>query len=117
MEDRGIHLNVGQFTEKFGLNIMTGKANLNKEIKGVYICDLLSWVMSHAKTGDIWITVLTNLNVVAVAALTDVACIIVPEGLSVEEATLKRAEAEGVVILGTDMDSYSICKRAVEAGI
>ncbi len=110
-------MNVGEFAAQLGLNIKTGKSSLNKEVKGVYTCDLLSWVMSHAKTGDAWITVLTNLNIIAVATLTDVACIIIPEGIAVEEATLKRAETEGVVVLETDMDSYSVCKKAVEAGI
>lgn len=79
---------------------------LNEDIGGVYICDLLSWVMSHAKTGDVWITVQVHVNIVAVALLTGVSCIIIPEGISVNEDTLKRADKEGIPILSIQKPSY-----------
>lgn len=53
----------------------------DREISGVYIGDLLSWVMGRAKAGDAWITIMSNINIVAVASLADVACIISPREL------------------------------------
>lgn len=83
-------------------------------IDNVYICDLLSWVMSHAKKGDAWITVLTNVNVPAVALLTEVACVIIPEGIRVEELTLKKANENGIVMIGTTYNAFEICKMFIK---
>jgi len=105
-------MNVREFAEKLSMKVITGEASLNREVSGVYAGDLLSWVMSHAGKGDAWITVLTNLNTVAVALLTEVSCIIIPEGVAVEEATVKKADQEGIAILCSDMKAYEICWRA-----
>ena len=60
------------------------------EVTGCYIGDLLSWVMSKAQPGNIWITVQTNINILAVATLADTACIVIPEDIKVDDMTLKR---------------------------
>jgi hypothetical protein len=52
------------------------------EVTCGYTCDLLSWVMARGKAGCAWVTVQTHMNVVAVASLHDMACIICPEGRS-----------------------------------
>ncbi|EPR09189.1 DRTGG domain-containing protein [Ruminiclostridium papyrosolvens] len=80
-------------------------------IDNIYICDLLSWVMSHAKKGDAWITVLTNVNVPAVALLTEVACVIIPEDISVEEMTLRKAKGNGIIMISTRYNAFDICKK------
>lgn len=110
-------MTVGEFAEKLNMKVFSGENRLDREISGVYVCDLLSWVMSHANRGDIWITVLTNLNIAAVALLTEVSCIVVPENIEVESATLKKAEQEGIVIFGTGMSAYEICCKAHGLGI
>jgi len=111
-------MKVRAFAEKLGMKVLTGNnEGLENSIEGIYTCDLLSWVMSHAQKGDAWITVHTNINIVAVAVLTEVSCIIVPEGICVEQDTVKRAESEGIVILGTDLNTYEICCKAYECGI
>lgn len=47
-----------------------------REVGGAYAGDLLSWVMGRASTDDVFITIMTNINVVAVASLADVACVV-----------------------------------------
>jgi len=105
-------MKVREFAESFGMKVLAGGEALDREISGVYIGDLLSWVMSHVKKEDAWITVHTHMNIVAVAVLTEASCIIVPEGISVEETTLKKASEEGIPILGSDMTSYEIAREA-----
>lgn len=83
-------------------------------IDNIYICDLLSWVMSHAKKGDAWITVLTNVNVPAVALLAEVGCVIIPEDIQVEELTLRKAKENGIIIIGTQYSAFDICKKFIE---
>lgn len=78
----------------------------DREVCGCYIGDLLSWVMGRAKADAAWITIMSNINIVAVAALTDVSCIILSEGVTVDESVKATAEAKGVNILMSKMPSY-----------
>ena len=82
----------------------------DREVSGCYIGDLLSWVMGRAKADSAWITIMSNINIVAVAALTDVSCIILSEGVTVDENVKTTAEAKGVNILMSKMPSYETAK-------
>lgn len=77
-----------------------------REISGVYIGDLLSWVMGRAKADNAWITIMSNINIAAVASLADTACIILAEGVTLEPEVAETAGAKGVNILSTKMPAY-----------
>jgi hypothetical protein len=94
--------------------IRTGEEYTGREVTGVYVCDLLSWVMSHAQKGNVWVTVHTHLNIVAVALLAEISCIIIPEGINIEDNTVKKALDEGIVILSSDLSAYDVCCRIYE---
>jgi predicted transcriptional regulator len=113
----GETMNVSELSEKIRGRILTGKDKCERQITGVYCGDLLSWVMSHAPRGSAWITVHNHVNIIAVAALTELSCIIIPEGIEAEETTLKKADAEGVTIISTDLSTYDICCIAHDCGI
>lgn len=110
-------MNVAELSEKLEGSILTGVNNCEKQINGLYCCDLLSWVMSHAPKGSAWITVHTHLNIVAVAALSELSCIIIPEGIKAEEATIKKAAEEGIPIISTGLGAYEVCCIAHDSGI
>lgn len=101
-------MKIRYLAEQLGMCILTDTSGEDKELTGVYIGDLLSWVMSHADKGDLWITVHTHTNIVAVALLAEIACIVIPEDIKVEEETIKKANEEGIPILSTSMNSYEI---------
>lgn len=103
--------------EKMGLKLLAGGAGADKELTGAYICDLLSWVMSHGKKGDAWITVQTHSNIIAVAVLLELGCIIVPEGIEVEEDTLRKADDEGVPVFQASQSAYGLAKELCRMGI
>ena len=83
----------------------------DREVTGGYAGDLLSWVMGRANSGDAWVTIMSNVNIVAVSTLADPACIILSEGVSPDEETLVRAEQQGVNILSTTLDTFDACVR------
>lgn len=89
----------------------------DREACGVYIGDLLSWVMGRAQADNVWLTIMSNLNIVAVATLSDVSCIILCEGVTLDEAVKNTAEAKGVNILATDKTAYDMAKRLAELGL
>lgn len=78
----------------------------DREITGVYIGDLLSWVMGKARSGDAWITIMSNVNILAVASLTDCACIILSEDVALEEEVIKTAENKGINVLSFSGSSF-----------
>ncbi len=86
----------------------------DRDITGCYIGDLLSWVMGAAKVGDAWITIMSNINIVAVAALCDTACIVLAEGVTVDEDVKSTAEARGVNILSSQMSAFSLAAKISE---
>jgi len=110
-------MRVKDISGKIGLKLLAGSKGTDKELTGAYICDLLSWVMSHGKKGDAWITVQTHSNIVAVAALLELGCIIVPEEIEVPEETLCKAEDEGIAVFQSSLSSYGIAKELYEMGI
>lgn len=100
-------MDVKELVEKLELKVLCGE-NLEKEISGCYCGDLLSWVMSRAQEGDVWLTVMGNINSVGVAVLADVACIVLTENAALDEDALKRAEQNDVIILQTEKNSYQM---------
>jgi len=110
-------MTVRQICEKLGLKPITGDIGMNREVKGVYICDLLSWVMAHAHEGDAWITIQTHTNIVAVATLLELSCIIIPENAEIEEDTIKKAIEEGIPIMASEENAFAITKKLINIGL
>ena len=77
-----------------------------REIGGAYCCDLLSWVIGRAKTGDVWITIMTNVNIVAVASLADTACVLLAEGVELDDDVKSLAVSKGVNILVSQKPAF-----------
>ena len=89
----------------------------DREITYGYTCDLLSWVMAHGDEGMAWVTVQTHLNVVAVAVLADMACVVLPEGIRMEDESLKKAGDEGMSVMSSPMTAYEICGIMAGQGV
>lgn len=79
-----------------------------KCVAGCHIGDLLSLVMSKAQSGDAWITIQGNINVPAVASLTDCAMVIIAEGIKLDENAQNRAEQEGISIYSSPKSAYAL---------
>jgi predicted transcriptional regulator len=77
-----------------------------REIDGVYIGDLLSWVMGRAQMDNAWITIMTNVNVIAVASLADTSCVILAEGVEMPEDLVQTAQEKEINILSSSQPIY-----------
>ena len=82
-----------------------------REVTGGYTGDLLSWVMGRAAEGDAWVTIMSNPNIVAVATLADVACVILAEGVEPDAGVAETALARGVNLLGSGESAFALCGR------
>lgn len=103
-------MKVSELVDEYGFRIVSGTEGKSNVITGVYIGDLLSWVMSNAKEGDAWITIMGHVNIIAVASLTGVSCVIVAENAEIDEASIRKAESEGISLLATELSSYEVAK-------
>ena len=86
----------------------------DKDISGVYAGDLLSWVMGHADEGNILITIMSNINVLAVASLLDLSCVILSEGVKPDEEFINLAKEKQINIFSSTLDTYSVCTKLYE---
>ena len=78
----------------------------DREFRGDYIGDLLSWVMGNAQADDVWITIMSNVNTLAVASLADVSCVLLAENVTLDAETAAAAASRGINVLSTPKSAY-----------
>ena len=81
----------------------------DRTVTGVYVGDLLSWVMGRAEADCAWVTIMSNTNVLAVATLADVACVILAEGVVPDDQLIATANDKSINILLSKENSYLTC--------
>jgi len=101
-------MTVQQLVDSLKLRVFSGSQGLNNEIKGGYVSDLLSDVMGNAQEGQVWITLQTHKNVMAIASLKDLSAVILVKGLTPNADTLAQSEEEGIPLLGTTELTFEI---------
>ena len=109
-------MQVSEFVALSGCRVLTGDYE-DRQIVSGYTCDLLSHVMGKGQADMAWITVQAHMNVIAVAALLDFACVIIPEGIKVEADVIEKADEEGICVLASPLTAYEISGRMHDQGI
>lgn len=97
-----------EIIEKLNLNVLTAKDKLDAEVSGGYTSDLLSDVIANSKERNLWITLQTHVNIIAVAKLRDLAGIIIVNNRKPDEETLKKAEGEKVPLMTSEEPAFNI---------
>ncbi len=100
-------MTVNELTAKYALTPVV-LPDGEREVSGGYCGDLLSWVMGRAAQDNVWITIMSNINIVAVASLSDVSAVILAEGVTLEQNVVDTADAKGVNILSSDKGAFEI---------
>ena len=80
--------------------------DLERQITELFCCDLLSVAMSRAPEGCAWVTVMANINTLAVASLADAACVILAEDAALDENAAAKARQQGITVLSTSMPVF-----------
>jgi hypothetical protein len=97
-----------EITKKLNLDVLTAKDKSDSEVSGGYTSDLLSDVIANSQEGNIWITLQTHQNIIAVARLKELAGIILVNSRKPDEETLKKAEEEKVPVCMTEESAFQI---------
>jgi predicted transcriptional regulator len=107
-------MTVADIAEKLGLEVFSGAPGLNRQVSGGYVSDLLSDVMGRSDMGQIWVTLQTHKNVMAIASLKDLAAIILVNGNKPEEDTAQQSNEESIPVLGTRLSTFEISGKLYE---
>lgn len=104
-------MKVSDLVSALELTVLADGAGLEREVTGGYCSDLLSDVMANARPGDVWITLQTHANIVAVASLVNAAAVIISGGHRPDAATLARASSEGATLLASERPTFELAGR------
>ena len=100
-------MTVKELIEKTGFSVIhVAESAEETEITKAYCCDLLSVAMSRVPEGAAWVTVMSNLNTLAVASLTEAACVIIAEGAAVDEPVREKAKQQDITLLFTELPVF-----------
>jgi hypothetical protein len=88
-----------------------------RTVTGGYAADLLSCVMAGAAAGNVWITLQTHPNIIAVASLLDLAAVIVSECSQIEQGTVDKALSEGIALFKSAQSTYTLVARLAALGV
>ena len=98
-------MTVAQLCEKHGFKVLS-MPDGERESKGCYIGDLLSWVMGRAQQDNAWITIMSNINIAAVAALSDVSVVLLAEDVVPDDSVIQKALAKNVNIAVSSLPAF-----------
>ena len=110
-------MKLSEIAEKLQMDVKAGADNLDREVIQGYASDLMSDVMANAADGALWVTMQTHQNIVAVAVMKSLACIILVNNRQPEEETLNKAAAEGIPVLVSPMPAFELIGKLFELGI
>lgn len=82
---------------------------VEREVTSCYVGDLLSWVMGRATADSVWVTIMTNINTVAVATLVDVSMVIIAENAEIAPDVVEKAREKGVNLYTSPRSAYELC--------
>jgi len=108
-------MQINALAEKLGWKLLTECDGGDRTAEGCYCGDLLSWVMGRAKADDVWLTVMGNINAIAVAALADVSAIVLVESAVLDSEALARANQQEIAVYSTDVPAYETALKVAQA--
>ncbi len=99
-------MKVKDLVDALNLRVLSGTNGLDRDIEGCYVSDLLSDVMGNADMGNVWVTLQTHKNVIAIASLKELACVILVKNQQAGEGTLEQSNEENIPFLSTPMSTF-----------
>ena len=110
-------MKLSDLVTSFELKVETGKDRLLEVVTGGYAGDLLSEVIAHSRKGNVWLTIQTHPNIVAVATMKELTGIILTGGREPDAETIRKAEEEGIPLLVSPLFTFELAGRLYRAGI
>ena len=103
-------MRVAELRDALGLRPLA-EADTALTVSGGCTGDLLSYMMRACRAGNVWITIMNNVNVLAVASLSDAACVIIADGAEPDEEIVRKAVEQGINLYLSEETSFALCGR------
>jgi serine kinase of HPr protein (carbohydrate metabolism regulator) len=110
-------MTIREVVDSSQLEILAQYDGLEKEVTGGYASDLLSDVIANSRAGNLWVTLQTHRNIVAVATLKELAAVVLVNGRTPDPETLEKAREEKVILLGSRLPAFELVGRLYGMGI
>lgn len=106
-----------EIVEKLDLNVIACEEKLENEVTGAYASDLLSDVIANSKEGNLWLTLQTHQNIIAVATLKELSGIVIVNNREPDEETVKKAEQEKIPLMTSNLTTFELAGKLYEIGL
>jgi len=106
-----------EIAEKLELDVLAEAPGLDRQVTGGYVSDLLSDVIAHGRPGNLWVTLQTHRNVLAVASLKELAGVVLVNGRRPDAETLAQAREERIALLASRLPAFELVGRLYELGV
>jgi len=110
-------MDLSEITKRLNLEVKAGSGSLANEVQGGYASDLISDVIANADEGDLWVTLQTHQNTVAVASMKGLAGIILVNGREPEADTLLKAREENIPLLVSTLPAFELIGLLYNLGL
>ncbi len=101
-------MQIQEIIEKLELEVLNLGVG-EREVTGGYTGDLLSWVMGRAESHMLWVTIMTNVNILAVASLRDLPAVLIAEGAEIAPEVVEKAAEQEITLLRSPKSAYTLC--------
>lgn len=108
-------MNVHELAKACGFDYFNGEDLPARAVGGAYCCDLLSWVIGRAEEEDALVTVMSNPNVMAVAVMADLPCVVLAEGVRPDPAALEKAVQNDIIVLSSKETTYQTAVKIYQS--
>jgi len=111
-------MQLSEIIQQLDLKVLTEPQDFSEiSVNSGYCSDLLSCVMTGAEPNGVWITLMAHGNIVAVAALLDLAAIIITEDAQPDPDTIEKANEKGINLLSTSVPNFTVVGQLWELGL
>lgn len=110
-------MNLNEIAKELQLEVRAGDSALANDVRGGYASDLISDVLAHGQEGDLWVTLQTHQNTVAVASMKELAAIVLVNGREPESDTLEKAAEENIPLLVSSLPAFELIGRLYSLGL
>lgn len=97
---------VRDIVENLGYEVINEGDRMDSEVTGTACCDLLSIAMGNVPADSAWVTVMSNINTLAVASLCDAACVVLAYNAQTTEDFQAKAIQTGITVLRTKKPTF-----------
>ena len=110
-------MKLSRIVRELQLDVYAGNRNLDADVTRGYASDLLSDVIANAEEADVWITLQTHQNIVAVAVMKSLAAIVLVNNRQPDEQTVEKAQEENVPLLGAHLTTFELVSKLAGLGM